>query len=89
MRDDVEKQWEEQQQNEEHQQMRRWQQQHKNLTRGSLKQSNTTESFWLLILKNNYKINYKKIDYKINYNKKNGYKINYNKKKKKWLQNQL
>ena len=48
MRDDVEKQWEEQQQNEEHRQMRRCQQ-HKNLTGGSPKQSNIAGSFWLLI----------------------------------------
>ena len=36
------------------------QQQHKNLTGGSPKQSNIAESFWLLILKNDYRINYHK-----------------------------
>ena len=56
---------EEQQQNEEHQQMKTYikneqQQQHKNLTEGSPKQSNITGSFWLFILKNDYRINYNK-----------------------------
>ena len=36
------------------------QQQHKNLTGVSPKQSNIAESFWLLILKNDYRINYHK-----------------------------
>ena len=36
------------------------QQQHKNLAGGSPKQSNIARSFWLLILKNDYRINYKK-----------------------------
>ena len=33
---------------------------HKNLTGGSPKQNNIAGSFWLLILKNDYKINYHK-----------------------------
>ena len=47
-----------QQQNEEHQQIKneQQQQQHKNLTGGSPKQSNIAGSFWLLILKNDYRI---------------------------------
>ena len=45
-----------QQQNEEHQQINNEQQQHKNLTGGSPKQSNIAGSFWLLILKNDYRI---------------------------------
>ena len=55
VRDDVEKQWEEQQQNEEHRQMKIQQQNednnqhHKNLLRGSPKQSIIAGSFWLLI----------------------------------------
>ena len=68
---------EQQQQNEEHRQMKihikNEQQQHKNLTGGSPKQSNIAESFRLLILKN---------DYRINYNKKNDHRINYKKTKK-------
>ena len=56
---------EQQQQNEEHQQIKihiknEQQQQHKSLTRGSPKQSNIAGSFWLLILKNDYCINYNK-----------------------------
>ena len=56
-RNDVEKQWEEQQQNEDHQQMKIQQQNeddkqhHKNLLRDSPKQSTIAWSFWLLILK--------------------------------------
>ena len=53
---------EQQQQNAEHWQMKihikNEQQQHKNLTGGAPKQSNIAESFWLLILKNDYRINY-------------------------------
>ena len=49
-----------QQQNEEHQQIKneqqQQQQQHKNLTGGSPKQSKIAGSFWLLILKNDYRI---------------------------------
>ena len=55
---------EQQQQNEEHQQMKihikNEQQQHKNLTGVSPKQTNIAGSFSLLILKNDYKINYSK-----------------------------
>ena len=70
---------EQQQQNEEHQQIKihikneQQQQQHKSLTRGSPKQSKITGSFWLLILK---------IDYSINYNKKNITKLIITKQKK-------
>ena len=53
-----------QQQNEEHQQItihiKNEQQQHKNISGGSPKQSNIAASFWLLVLKNYYKINYNK-----------------------------
>ena len=59
-----------QQQNEEHRYMKiciknkqqqQQQQQHKNLTGGSTKQSTIDGSFWLLILKNDYKkVLYKK-----------------------------
>ena len=58
VRDDVEKQWEEQQQNEKYRQMKIQQQQneddnqhHKNLLGDSPKPSTITGSFWLLILK--------------------------------------
>ena len=55
---------EQQQQNEEHRQMKihikNEQKQHKNLTGDAPKQSNIAESFWLLILKNDYRINYNK-----------------------------
>ena len=69
---------EQQQQNEEHQQIKihiknEQQQQHKSLTRGSPKQSKFAGSFWLLILK---------IDYSINYNKKNITKLIIAKQKK-------
>ena len=56
VRDDVEKQWKEQQQNEKHRQMK-IQQQNKNLLGGSPNQNTTAGSFWLLILKNYYRIN--------------------------------
>ena len=59
VRDDVEKQWKEQQQNEKYWQMK-IQQQNKNLLRGSPKQSTIAGSFLLLILKNYYRINYNK-----------------------------
>ena len=50
--------------NEEHRQMKihikNEQQQHKNLTGGSPKQSTIAERFWLLILKNGFRISYNK-----------------------------
>ena len=54
-----------QQQNEEHQQItihikNEQQQQHKNISGDSPKQSNIAASFWLLVFKNDYKINYNK-----------------------------
>ena len=53
---------EQQEQNKEHWQMKMHikneQQQHKNLTGSFPKQSTITGSFWVLILKNDYKINY-------------------------------
>ena len=58
VRDDIEKQWEEQQQNEKHRQIKIQQQQneddnqhHKNLLGDSPKPRTITGSFWLLILK--------------------------------------
>ena len=39
------------------------QQQHKNLTGGSPKQITIAGSFWLFILKNDYRISYNKINY--------------------------
>ena len=56
-----------QQQNEENQQMKihikNEQQHHKNLTGGSPKQITIAGSFWLFILKNDYRISYNKINY--------------------------
>ena len=55
-----------QQQNEGHWQMKIYiknEQQHKDLTGGSPKQCTIAGSFWLLILKKDYRINYKKINY--------------------------
>ena len=55
---------EQQQQIEEHRQMKihikNEQQQHKNLTGGSPKQSTMAGRFWILILKNDNRINYNK-----------------------------
>ena len=59
VRDDVEKQWKEQQQNEKYRQMK-IQQQNKNYLGGSPKQNTIAGSFWLLILKIYHKINYNK-----------------------------